>query len=39
MSLITNARWEDLEEKPVEGQWTYFMRDTGTPTTQAPPQK
>ncbi|KUJ17072.1 uncharacterized protein LY89DRAFT_734063 [Mollisia scopiformis] len=31
--------WEDLEEKPVEGQWTYFMRDTATPTTQQPPQK
>jgi len=30
--------WEELEEKPVEGQWTYFSRDTGTPTTQAPPK-
>jgi len=30
--------WEDLEEKPIEGQWDYFRRDTGTPTTQAPPQ-
>ncbi|KAI7160205.1 hypothetical protein KC353_g16279 [Hortaea werneckii] len=27
--------WEDLEEKPVEGQWTYFERDTHTGTTQA----
>ncbi|KAK5111642.1 hypothetical protein LTR62_004746 [Meristemomyces frigidus] len=28
--------WEDLEEKPAEGQWTYFeRRDTHTPTTQA----
>jgi NADH dehydrogenase (ubiquinone) 1 alpha subcomplex subunit 5 len=26
-------RWEDLEEKPVEGQWTYFMRGTATGTT------
>ncbi|TVY94523.1 NADH-ubiquinone oxidoreductase 29.9 kDa subunit, mitochondrial [Lachnellula willkommii] len=25
--------WQDLEEKPVEGQWSYFMRDTATPTT------
>jgi hypothetical protein len=32
-------RWEDLVEKPAEGQWTYFMRNTGTPTTQKPPQK
>jgi len=31
--------WQDLEEKPVEGQWSYFMRDTATPTTQTPPQK
>jgi len=31
--------WEDLEEKPAEGQWTYFMRDTGTPETQQPLQK
>ena len=27
-------RWEDLEEKPVEGQWTYFERGTHTGTTQ-----
>ncbi|KAK4554450.1 hypothetical protein LTR86_008304 [Recurvomyces mirabilis] len=27
--------WEDLEEKPAEGQWRYFDRDTHTPTTQA----
>ena len=33
---ITNScRWEDLEEKPVEGQWAYFERGTHTPTTQA----
>lgn len=24
--LIANCSWEDLEEKPVEGQWTYFDR-------------
>jgi len=23
--------WEDLEEKPAPGQWTYFPRDTHTP--------
>ncbi|KAF2717353.1 hypothetical protein K431DRAFT_315865 [Polychaeton citri CBS 116435] len=27
--------WEDLEEKPQEGQWSYFQRDTHTPQTQA----
>ncbi|KAH9821433.1 ETC complex I subunit conserved region [Teratosphaeria destructans] len=27
--------WEDLEEKPREGQWTYHERDTHTPMTQA----
>ncbi|KAI9639956.1 hypothetical protein NHQ30_011686 [Ciborinia camelliae] len=37
--LLKAKVWEDLEEKPVEGQWTYFMRDTGTPTTQQSPQK
>ncbi|QSZ35657.1 hypothetical protein DSL72_006779 [Monilinia vaccinii-corymbosi] len=38
--ILLKARvWEDLEEKPVEGQWTYFKRDTATPTTQQPPQK
>lgn len=25
-SILTNHRWEDLEEKPVEGQWVYFER-------------
>ncbi|KAI9839322.1 MAG: hypothetical protein M1819_003317 [Sarea resinae] len=28
--------WEELAEKPVEGQWTYFERDTHTKKTQAP---
>jgi len=31
--------WEDLEEKPAEGQWNYFARGTAVPTTQPPPQK
>ncbi|KAE9363634.1 NADH-ubiquinone oxidoreductase-like protein 299 kDa subunit [Stipitochalara longipes BDJ] len=38
-TMVKAKVWEDLEEKPVEGQWTYFMRDTGTPVTQPPPQK
>ncbi|KAF8859505.1 NADH-ubiquinone oxidoreductase-like protein 299 kDa subunit [Acephala macrosclerotiorum] len=38
-TMLKAKVWEDLEEKPVEGQWTYFMRDTATPTTQPPPQK
>jgi len=37
--LLKAQVWEDLEEKPVEGQWAYFSRDTGTGTTQTPPQK
>lgn len=37
--MIKSKVWEELEEKPVEGQWTYFSRDTGTGTTQTPPQK
>ncbi|PBP17174.1 Spc97/Spc98 family protein [Diplocarpon rosae] len=36
--LAKSKVWEDLEEKPVEGQWTYFKRDTGTGETQQPPQ-
>lgn len=24
--ILNNHRWEDLEEKPVEGQWVYFER-------------
>jgi len=37
--LFRSKVWEDLEEKPVEGQWTYFMRGTATAMTQPPPQK
>lgn len=25
-SLTINHSWEDLEEKPVDGQWEYFER-------------
>ncbi|KAG9690820.1 hypothetical protein KCU81_g2692, partial [Aureobasidium melanogenum] len=27
--------WEDLEESPNQGQWSYYERDTHTPKTQA----
>ena len=30
-------RWEELEEKPPQGQWQYFARDQHTPGTQEPP--
>ncbi len=29
-------RWEELEEKPLEGQWSYFQRDGNVGITQAP---
>lgn len=32
-------RWEELEEKPPQGQWEYFGRDQHTPGTQEPPNK
>ncbi|KAI9678362.1 MAG: hypothetical protein M1817_006309 [Caeruleum heppii] len=28
--------WEELQEKPTSGQWTYFTRDTNTGETQEP---
>ncbi|RDL33628.1 NADH-ubiquinone oxidoreductase 29.9 kDa subunit [Venustampulla echinocandica] len=31
--------WEDLVEKPVEGQWEYFMRGPPIQPAQPPPQK
>ena len=33
------CRWDELEEKPPQGQWDYFARDQHTPGTQAPPDK
>ncbi|KAF2219636.1 putative NADH-ubiquinone oxidoreductase 299 kDa subunit [Elsinoe ampelina] len=36
-TMIQSRVYEELEEKPVEGQWTYHERDRHTPTTQAPP--
>ena len=32
-------RWEELEEKPPQGQWEYFARDQHTKGTQEPPNK
>lgn len=32
-------RWEELEEKPAQGQWEYFTRDQHTAGTQEPPNK
>ena len=37
LTCITH-RWEELEEKPLEGQWSYFARDQHTPGTQEPPK-
>ncbi|KZF25321.1 hypothetical protein L228DRAFT_244132 [Xylona heveae TC161] len=34
--IAQNRVWEDLEEKPAEGQWTYFERGTHMPQTQSP---
>ena len=35
----TRCRWDELEEKPPQGQWDYFARDQHTPGSQAPPDK
>ncbi|KAK4499381.1 hypothetical protein PRZ48_009895 [Zasmidium cellare] len=35
-TMLQNKVWEDLEEKPQEGQWRYHERDTHTGKTQAP---
>ena len=35
----TRCRWDELEEKPPQGQWDYFARDQHTPGGQAPPDK
>ncbi|TAQ85564.1 hypothetical protein B7494_g6117 [Chlorociboria aeruginascens] len=37
--MLESKVWEDLEEKPADGQWTYFARDTATGETQGPPPK
>ncbi|TKX24705.1 NADH-ubiquinone oxidoreductase-like protein 4 [Elsinoe australis] len=35
-TMVQSRVWEELAEKPVEGQWTYHERDRHTPKTQAP---
>ena len=37
--LTSQRRWDELEEKPLPGQWDYFARDQHTPGTQEPPNK
>ncbi|EME38227.1 hypothetical protein DOTSEDRAFT_161036 [Dothistroma septosporum NZE10] len=37
-TLLQAQVWEDLEEKPQDGQWAYHERDTFTKGTQAPPK-
>ncbi|KAL9608921.1 MAG: hypothetical protein Q9204_009200, partial [Flavoplaca sp. TL-2023a] len=37
-TMIESKSWEDLEEKPPQGQWDYFARDQHTPGTQEPPK-
>lgn len=38
-SADTQCRWEELEEKPQQGQWDHFARDQHATGTQAPPTK
>ncbi|KAL8910294.1 MAG: hypothetical protein Q9171_004417 [Xanthocarpia ochracea] len=35
--MLESRSWEELEEKPPQGQWDYFARDQHTPGTQEPP--
>ncbi|KAL8698167.1 MAG: hypothetical protein Q9201_006724 [Fulgogasparrea decipioides] len=37
-TMLESRSWEELEEKPPNGQWTYFTRDQHTPGTQEPPK-
>lgn len=37
--MAESEAWDELEEKPPQGQWDYFSRDQHTPGTQAPPDK
>ena len=39
VNVDTQCRWEELEEKPPQGQWDYFARDQHTPGTQEPANK
>lgn len=35
-TMRKDAVWDELVEKPVEGQWSYAQRDTNVGTTQGP---
>ncbi|KAL9580968.1 MAG: hypothetical protein Q9203_006093 [Teloschistes exilis] len=37
-TILESRCWEELEEKPPQGQWDYFTRDQHTPGTQEPPK-
>ncbi|KAI4103636.1 MAG: hypothetical protein LQ339_004165 [Xanthoria mediterranea] len=37
-TILESRSWEDLEEKPPQGQWDHFARDQHTPGTQEPPK-
>ncbi len=39
MNADIQRRWNELEEKPQQGQWDYFARDQHTPGTQEPANK
>ncbi|KAL8949770.1 MAG: hypothetical protein Q9222_004149 [Ikaeria aurantiellina] len=36
--MLESRPWEELEQKPPQGQWDYFARDQHTPGTQEPPK-
>ncbi|KAL8767401.1 MAG: hypothetical protein Q9209_006091 [Squamulea sp. 1 TL-2023] len=36
--IFESRSWEELDEKPPQGQWDYFSRDQHTPGTQEPPK-
>ncbi|KAF6224758.1 hypothetical protein HO133_009952 [Letharia lupina] len=38
-TMAESKVWEDIEEKPPQGQWDYFARDQHTSGTQEPPNK
>ncbi|TKA50017.1 hypothetical protein B0A49_11738 [Cryomyces minteri] len=35
-TMLESKVWEELEEKPTEGQWTYYERGANVGTTQKP---
>lgn len=36
VNILTNNSWEELEAKPVPGQWEYFTRPPHMPPAQEP---